>query len=90
MIFQEMLQRSRTQSTGKSVIKQRKRYNYFKYKDQKKYGEGRADLPGAAKIIGALDEQGGRSERLERHDQMGKMELGLQVQLDANILLTVL
>ena len=48
------------------------------------------DLPSAAKVIWTFNEQGRRSERFECHDQMGKMKLGFQVQLDANGLHSIL
>lgn len=47
-------------------------------------------LPRAAEVVRALDEQGGRPERLERHDQVGEVELRFQVQLDAHVLHAVL
>ena len=48
------------------------------------------DLPRPAKVVGPFDEQRRRPERLERHDQVGEVELGLQVQLDADVLHAVL
>ena len=47
-------------------------------------------LPGATEIVGALDEQRGRPESFEGHDQVSKVEFGFQVQLDADVLDAVL
>lgn len=47
-------------------------------------------LPSASEIVGTLDEQRSRSEGLERHDQVSEVELGLQIQLDGDVLDAIL
>ena len=47
------------------------------------------DLPSFAPIKGLLDVHGGRSEGLEGDDDVGDMELGLQVQLDGDCLIAI-
>ena len=47
-------------------------------------------LPGVSEVIGSLDEQRCWSEGFERHDRMGEMELGFEIQLDADFFFTVL
>ena len=42
-------------------------------------GEVAVDLPGLAEVIRALDEHGSRTERLEPHDEVGEVELSLEV-----------
>lgn len=46
-------------------------------------------LPRLAEIKGTFDQHGGRPKRLEHNDQMGEMELGLQIQLHGNIFLAI-
>jgi len=43
-------------------------------------------LVGLAPVEGLLDHHGGRSESFECDDQMGHVELGFKVQLDAHFL----
>lgn len=47
-------------------------------------------LPGLAAVRRALDQHGGRSERLEHDHQMSEVKLGLQIELDGNVLHAVL
>ena len=46
--------------------------------------------PRLAEVGRLLDEHGGRSKRLERHDDVREGELGLQVELNEHVLLAVL
>lgn len=47
-------------------------------------------VPGFAEIVRTLDQHRRRPERREYDDQMGEVELGLEVQLDGHILPSVL
>jgi hypothetical protein len=47
-------------------------------------GEVPIDLPRLAEVVRALDEHGGRPERLEAHDEMCEVKLGLEVELYGN------
>ena len=47
------------------------------------------DLPSFSPIKGLLDVHGGRSEGLEGDDDMGDVELGLEVQLDGHGLIAI-
>jgi hypothetical protein len=53
-------------------------------------GEVSVHFPGFSKIVRPLHKQGSRSEGLEAHDKMGKMELRFQVQLDVHVLHSIL
>ncbi len=53
-------------------------------------GEVSVDGPVLAPVVALLDEHGGRTERLERNDQVGHVELRLKVQLDRHIRLAIL
>lgn len=47
-------------------------------------------VPRFAEVVRPFDQHRGRTERGEHDDQMGKVELRLQVQLDRDVLLAVL
>ena len=47
-------------------------------------------VPGLAEVVRPLDDHGLGTECFELHDEMGEVELGLQVELDLHLLHTVL
>ena len=53
-------------------------------------GKVSVNLPRLSPVVGLLDVHRGRPERLERDDQVGDVELRLEVQLNGDVLLTVL
>ena len=52
-------------------------------------GKVAVDLPRLAEVGRSLDEQRRRPERLEPHDEMGEVELSLEVELDRDVLFPV-
>lgn len=46
-------------------------------------------VPRLTEIVGALDQHGGRPERLEHDDQMRKMEFRFEIQLNGYILFAI-
>lgn len=53
-------------------------------------GEVPIDLPGVAEVVGALDQHGRGPKRLEVDDDVGEVELGLEVELDRHVLHAIL
>ena len=47
-------------------------------------------MPRFAEVVRALDDHGLGPERLELHDEMGEVELGLEIELDLDVLHAVL
>jgi len=55
---------------------------HFRYSGERRravVGEVAVDLPRPSEVVRTLDEHGRRPERLESHDEVGEMELRLEV-----------
>ena len=88
---QELVLPTKKNSNETFVTEQFKGISTTRSKRKKNNGWKRNGyLPGATEVVGAFDEQSGRSEGLERHDEMGEVELSLQVELHAHFLDAVL